>query len=119
MKKAVAYSFAALLGICAGIIVHCSVMVVEVEGCMMLPWLEPNQNALISLLDKDIKEGDVVAFEAPYYTLNGEGNIIFRRVKIEREDSLVLTCDTRTTKEESFEISKEDILGKVIFPNVE
>ena len=125
MKKIILYSIAAVIGVVAGVIAHCSFMVVEAKGVFMLPTIEPGQKVVICLLDKDIETGDVVAYRPPYYTLDGEGDIVFRRVEDDGKDSLssrktaseeqiLLTCDTNMTENHNVMISKEDLLGTVI-----
>ncbi len=114
MKKVILYLMSVIIGICAGVLFHCSFMLVEAEGLLMLPTIEPGQNVVVSLLDKDVQKGDIVAFEPPYYTLDGEGNIVFRRVEQVDSDEVLLTCDTQTTKDHDVRISKEKLLGKVI-----
>lgn len=125
MKRTVLYVISAILGIMAGILIHCSFMVVSAEGVFMLPTIEPGQKVVVCLLDKDVEKGDVVAYKPPYYTLEGEGNIVFRRVEgiIEHEgsaknlmnhDAVLLTCDTNMTQEHNVMISKEDVLGTVL-----
>ena len=80
----------------------------------MLPTIEPGQNVIVCLMDKNIEEGDLVAYKAPYYTLDGEGNIVFRRVARVGEEKLLLTCDAQMTEEESIELSKDELLGKAV-----
>lgn len=115
MKKVFLYFLSAVLGMAMGIYFHCSFMLVKAEGCMMLPLIEPEQRVVVNLLEKDIRVGDVVAFRPPYYTINSEGNIIFRRVSAMEENNLILSCDTALAEEEKLEIPAEDILGKVVF----
>ena len=114
MKKAILYFVSIIIGVAIGVIIHCSFMVVEAKGCYMLPTIEPGQNVMISLLDRKINVGDVVAFEPPYYTLNGEGNILFRRVEQIRDGKVVLVCDASLAEEDRFVIGKDELLGKAI-----
>lgn len=116
MKKVFLYFISAILGIAMGVCFHCTFMTVKAEGCMMLPLIEPGQRVVVNLLEKDIQVDDVVAFRPPYYTIDGEGNIIFRRVSAIDGNNLVLSCDTSLAEEEKLEISLDDILGKVVFP---
>lgn len=114
MKKRIAYITSALLGILIGIIVHCSLMITQAQGLLMIPTIEPNQHVVISMLDKDIEAGDVIAIRPPYYTVDGEGNIIFRRVVGVDEMGVTLTCDANTTKERIITIPRDNVLGKVL-----
>lgn len=114
MKKTILYFLSVMIGITMGVLLHCSFMVLEAKGCYMLPTIEPEQQIMVSLLDKDIDIGDVVAFETPYYTLNGEGNIIFRRVEQVVGDEVMLTCDASLTEVQRIKIPKGELLGKVI-----
>ena len=125
MKKAILYSISAIFGVVVGILLHCSFMVTSAHGVLMLPTIEPGQTVVICLLDKDVEKGDVVAYIPPYYTLDGEGNIVFRRVEDDGkgkesdrtmgpEGQIHLTCDTNMTENHNVKISKEELLGTVI-----
>lgn len=119
MKKTFLYVIAAIVGICAGIIVNFSFMIVEAEGTKMIPTIVPEQNVLVNLVDKDIEDGDLVAYRRPFYTLDGEGIVVFRRVKKVKGDEITLTCDMEVTVESDIIVSKEDILGKVVLINID
>ncbi len=102
------------LGISAGIMIHCSFMLVENKGCFMLPEIEPEQKVLVRLMETDFKEGDIVAFESDYYNLDGEGIIQFRRVSGIDNQEISLSCDVGLVTEEEIIISKDNILGKAV-----
>lgn len=109
----------AALGTAAGIILFSSLMVVKVEGSSMLPALEPGDHVLIlqeSLLTgvPEIQVGDLVVYEAPYYTTDGEGLQKIRRITGTRGSWLRLNCDVKTVKDQEKLIRTEEIQGKVI-----
>ena len=114
MKNAILYFLSAIAGILIGIIMHCSFMIVQNQGVLMLPEIEPEEHVIINLLDKNMEIGDIVALEPEYYTLDGEGNIIFRRVVDVNSEKVVLTCDAATTRERILTIPKERILGTAL-----
>lgn len=114
MKNTILYFLSAIVGILIGIILHCSFMVVQNQGVLMLPEIEPEEHVIINLLDNNMEVGDIVALEPEYYTLDGEGNIIFRRVLDVSSTKVVLTCDAATTKERILTIPKERILGTAL-----
>ena len=109
----------AALGTAAGIILFSSLMVVKVEGSSMLPALEPGDHVLIlqeSLLTgvPEIQVGDLVVYEAPYYTTDGEGLQKIRRITGTRGSWLRLNCDVKTVKDQETLLRTEEIQGKVI-----
>ena len=109
----------AALGTVAGIILFSSLMVVKVEGSSMLPALEPGDHVLIlqeSLLTgvPEIQVGDLVVYEAPYYTTDGEGLQKIRRITGTRGSWLRLNCDVKTVKDQETLLRTEEIQGKVI-----
>ena len=114
MKNSILYFLSAITGILIGIGIHCSFMMVQNQGVLMLPEIEPEEHVIINLLDKNMEVGDVVALEPEYYTLDGEGNIIFRRVVDVNSEKVVLTCDASTTRERILTIPKEKILGTAL-----
>lgn len=118
MKRLILYSLSSILGVCLGVLFHCSFMLVEADGCLMLPTIEPGQNVIVCLLDKNIEEGDLVAYKTPYYTLDGEGNIVFRRVTRVQQEKFLLTCDAQMTEEQSIELSKDELLGKAVLLDI-
>ena len=109
----------AALGTAAGVILFSSLMVVKVEGSSMLPALEPGDHVLIlqeSLLTgvPEIQVGDLVVYEAPYYTTDGEGLQKIRRITGTRGSWLRLNCDVKTVKDQETLLRTEEIQGKVI-----
>ena len=109
----------AVLGTAAGVILFSSLMVVKVEGSSMLPALEPGDHVLIlqeSLLTgvPEIQVGDLVVYEAPYYTTDGEGLQKIRRITGTRGSWLRLNCDVKTVKDQEMLLRTEEIQGKVI-----
>ena len=109
----------AALGTAAGVILFSSLMVVKVEGSSMLPALEPGDHVLIlqeSLLTgvPEIQVGDLVVYEAPYYTTDGEGLQKIRRITGTRGSWLRLNCDVKTLKDQEMLLRTEEIQGKVI-----
>lgn len=109
----------AALGTAAGLILFSSVMLVKVEGSSMLPALEPGDHVLVlqeSLLTgvPEIQVGDLVVYEAPYYTTDGEGLQRIRRITGTRGSWLRLNCDVKTVKDQEKLLRAEEIQGKVI-----
>ncbi len=116
MKRVLFGSLSIAFGIAAAIAVHCSFMIVEIEGSDMLPTLEPEQKVMIFLLvnREKIKEGDLIAYEPHFYQIGASRGPVVRRVKHISGSELELACDARLTEEEGIIISDEDVLGKVI-----
>lgn len=114
MKKGIAYLISALFGVCMGIMVHCSFMITQAHGLLMIPTIEPNQHVVISMLDKNMQVGDVIALHPSFYTIDGEGNIVFRRVSAVDSKTVTLTCDAKTTKERIITVPKDNVIGKVL-----
>ena len=117
MKKLFLYVISATIGICIATMLHLSFMMVEAKGIKMLPTIEPGQKVIVCLVNNDVATGDIIAYKTPFYSLEGEGYIVFRRVREVADNNVVLTCDIEMMKEHEITISKDDILGKVLLIN--
>ena len=104
----------AVAGILGAVLLHGSFMTVEAVGSEMLPSVEPGQKVVVCLLSKEFEEGDLVAFEPPYYTVGGS-SVMLRRISKIENDSFTLVCDAPLVQENSMKIQREDIIGKAIF----
>ncbi|MCI8609434.1 MAG: S26 family signal peptidase [Firmicutes bacterium] len=116
MGKFFRRGLSATVGICLGLLLYSAVMVVEVKGSTMLPEMEPGDRLLVSRLTdgEHAQVGDVIVYEAPYYTIDGEGRTLIRRVIGSRGGWLKVDCDTQTTKNQETLVAKEQVQGKVI-----
>ena len=119
LGKIVSRGAAALLGAGLGVILFSSLMIVDVTGSSMLPELEPGDRVLVlrsSLVygEPELQVGDLVIYEAPYYTTSGEGRQQVRRVTGMRGSWLRLNCDMKTTVSQEVMAVREEIQGKVI-----
>lgn len=116
MKKVFIGAIFAAVGILSAIVIHCSFMIVEVEGSDMLPTLEPGQKVAIFLLteEEDIQEGDIIAYWPRTYTVNGGNGPLLRRVESKGEEGYIVACDGALATESSMLIDSKDILGKAI-----
>lgn len=116
MGKLIGRSIFAALGIGLGVLLFSRLLVTEVQGSTMLPMAEPGDLLLaVRLTDgEDVKVGDLVVYEAPYYTINGEGRTLVRRVTGIRGDWLRVDCDTPTTRDQESLLAREEVEGKVI-----
>ena len=119
LLKIFCLGLSALLGTATGIIMFSSLLTVSVDGSSMMPSLEPGTNVLVlqeSLLTGPpaVQVGDLVLYEAPYYTTDGEGLRKIRRVTGMRGDWIRINCDAKTVRNQELLVRREDILGKVI-----
>ena len=116
MKRILLGALSAVIGIAAAVTVHCSFMIVDIDGSDMLPTFEPEQRVLVFMLsDKDdIKEGDLIACEPPYYEIDGGRGPLVRRVYKVLDSGFELTCDADLTDENSLIVSEQEVLGKII-----
>ena len=116
MRKILLGIFSGAIGIIAAVILHCSFMIVKIDGSDMLPTLEPDQRVLVFLLEdsSEIKEGDLVAYYPPFYQIDGGRGPMVKRVDSLEEGEMKLVSDTSLTDEDKFTVASEDILGKVI-----
>ena len=83
----------------------------------MLPALEPGETVLVNRLDNgyDVNVGDLVVYETPYYTIDGEGEYLIKRVTGSRGRWLKVDCDANTAEDKESFVDKKKILGKVVF----
>ena len=114
MKKIFLGAVCALIGIGGAAMVHGSFMLVEADGSDMLPTIRPDQKVLIYMLEDDFQVGDVVAYQAPFYTINGGSGPLLKRVQSIDGDSLVLCSDADLTSDSMITIDRKEILGKAI-----
>lgn len=109
----------AALGAAAGLLVFTSLLLLEVEGSTMLPTLEPGDR-VIALQDSPVMEmpplqvGDLVIYEAPCYTIDGESLQKVRRITGMRGSWYRLNCDGNSVRSQEVLASREEILGKVV-----
>ena len=117
MGRIIRWGLSAILGIGAGLLIYSSLMLVQVEGSSMLPTLEPGARILVNRLDDgyDVKVGDLVIYEAPYYSIDGEGKYLVKRVTGSRGRWLKVDCDADTAESRITFVDKEKIIGKAIF----
>lgn len=116
MKKVLLGILSAAFGTAAAVMVHCSFMTVEIEGGGMLRAFEPGQKAVVFLLsDKSrIGEGDIVAFEPPFYQTDGSRGVCVRRVKNVNGEEFELSCDAAVAGDGDMTVSRGEILGRII-----
>ena len=80
----------------------------------MLPELEPGRLVIASRMDcENFRPGDIVVYKAPYYTTDGQGQYLVRRVKGVNEDLIEVSAGKMSCIEAEI-IEKDIILGKVI-----
>ena len=117
LGKIFCFGFFAAAGIALGIGVFSVLDVVTVEGSTMMPQLEPGDRLLVLRRSAmgEIQTGDLVVYEAPYYTTDGEGLEKVRRVTGSRGSWLRLNCDVKTVTNQEVLVSRDEILGKVVF----
>lgn len=114
---------AALVGLAAAMIVFMSLMVVKVEDISMLPTLEPGSRVIAVRTDlpfkigynPSINVGDLVVFRAPYYEIGSDGIYLVRCVSGLKDDMIEVRCEEGSETSKSEIMSKEKILGKVIY----
>ena len=119
LGKICSLGFFALLGITAGLVVFTSLMVVKMEGSTMLPQLEPGDRVLALKTSPiygspELKVGDLVIYEAPYYTDDGEGLLKIRRITGTRGSWIRLNCDVKTVRSQEVLAARDEIQAKVI-----
>ena len=115
--KIFALVFSALLGVGLGVVLSACLMVTEVAGSDMLPSLEPGEKVLVlrSAFVNAYESGDLVVYQAPYYTGDGGDDQMIRRVTGIRGSWVRLNCDAKTTRDQEVLAEPDQLLGKVIF----
>ena len=115
--KILALFFSALLGAGLGVVLSAYLMVTEVVGSDMLPSLEPGEKVLVlrSAFVNAYESGDLVVYQAPYYTGDGGDDQMIRRVTGIRGSWVRLNCDAKTTRDQEVLAEPDQLLGKVIF----
>ena len=114
---------AALVGVAAAVLIFMSFMVVEVEDSFMLPELEPGSSVIAVRtplpvdigLKPSVKVGDLVVYRALYYGIDAGGVYLVRRVSGMKDGMVELRCEESMAAMEKELLSKEKILGKVIY----
>ncbi|MCI8349010.1 MAG: S26 family signal peptidase [Firmicutes bacterium] len=116
MKRALLGTLSAVIGIAAAIIIHCNFMIVEIDGSDMLPTFEPGQKVAVFLnVDADdIQEGDIIAYNPPFYEIGSGNGPLIRRVAGVDDSEYILVCDASLTDNSVIKTSDDAILGKVI-----
>ena len=115
--KILALFFSALLGAGLGVVLSAYLMVTEVVGSDMLPSLEPGERILVlrSAFVDAYETGDLVVYQAPYYTADSGDDRLVRRVTGIRGSWVRLNCDAKTTRDQEVLAEPDQLLGKVIF----
>lgn len=119
--KAIGYPLAAIMGVATAVLLFFSVIVVKTEDGLMLPVIEPGDRVAAVRMDlpvgigPSLDVGDLVVYRAPYYETGGKGLYLVRRVSGMNGDMVEVCCEDSLAALEKEIISKEKILGKVIF----
>lgn len=119
LGKIFCIGISAALGVAAGMAVFTSLMLVTVESSAMLPILEPGDWVLVrkeSVISGplNLEVGDLVLYEAPYYTADGEGLLKIRRITGQRGSWIRLDSELESVAESEVLVRKSDILGEVL-----
>lgn len=119
LGKIFCLSLSAALGVAAGLAVFGSLMLIKVEGSAMLPTLEPGDRVLVQKAEGlsrklNLEIGDLVIYEAPYYTADGEGLLKIRRITGQRGSWIRLDSDLQTVDESEVLVRRSEILGEVL-----
>lgn len=105
---------AALIGAVGALWLAANYMVVEVEGSLMLPDLEPGRYLVASRTDcENLNPGDLVVYKSPYYSTDGRGQYLIRRISGIKNHLIEVTTGPLSGAETEI-IEKDMILGKVI-----
>ena len=107
------------LGLFAGLYVFTSLMILEVDTAVMLPQLKPGDHVLVlcdtaSSGERKLTTGDLVVYEAPYYTADGEGLQKIRKVTGTRGSWVRLNQNLKPAESGQLLVKREDIPGRVI-----
>lgn len=119
--KVIGYPVASIMGIAAAVLLFLSVMVVKIEDGSMLPVIEPGDRVVAVRMDlpvgpaPSLDVGDLVVYRAPYYEIGGKGVYLVRRVSGMNGDMIEVRCEESLAASEKEILSKEIILGKVIY----
>ena len=119
LGKIFCLGLSAVLGVAAGLAVFSSLMLITVEGSSMLPVLESGNRVLVQKAaglggDLNLGIGDLVVYEAPYYTADGEDLLKIRRITGLRGDWVRLDRDLETVGESQVLVRRSEILGEVL-----
>ena len=125
-KKAVnifGCAVAALVGLAAAVLLSLSVMVVKVEDSSMLPEIEPGSRVIAVRthfpadigVSPSVNVGDLVVYRVPYYEIDGKGVYVVRRVSGMKGELVEVSSEEGPAALEKDILSKEKILGKVIY----
>ena len=125
-KKAVnifGYTVAALVGLAAAVVLFLSVMIVKVDDSSMLPEIEPGSRVIAVRthfpadigVSPSVKVGDLVVYRVPYYEIDGKGVYVVRRVSGMNGELVEVSSEEGPAALEKDILSKEKILGKVIY----
>lgn len=119
--KAMGYPLAAIIGVAAAVLLFLSAMVVKIEDGSMLPVIEPGDRVIAVRIDLPVGPapslyvGDLVVYRAPYYEIGGKGVYLVRRVSGMNGDMIEVCGEESLAASEKEILSKEKILGKVIY----
>lgn len=125
-KKAVnifGCAVAALVGLAAAVLLFLSMMVVKVEDGSMLPEIEPGSRVIAVRthfpadigVSPSVNVGDLVVYRVPYYEIDGKGVYVVRRVSGMNGELVEVSSEEGSAALEKDILSKEKILGKVIY----
>ena len=114
------------LGLFAGLYVFTTLMILEVDTAAMLPQLKPGDHVLV-LCDtsfsgeRKLTSGDLVVYEAPYYTADGEGLQKIRKVTGTRGNWIRLNQNLKPAESGQLLVKRQEIKGRVILriPRIE
>ncbi len=119
LGKIFCIGISAALGVAAGLAVFGSLMLVRMDGSSMLPTLEPGDRVLVRKESAisgplNLKVGDLVLYEAPYYTADGEGLLKIRRITGQRGSWIRLDSELESVAESEVLVRRSEILGEVL-----